>query len=204
MGNVFKVLYVTSNKASLPLADWISKTPDVKVEVFQDKLTLNIIKKFSPDILISYNYIHIIKANVLEYMEGKSINMHISMLPWNKGTYPNFWSFVENTPKGVTIHQIVPGLDAGAIIYQKECFFDTKIETFASTYQKLQDAVQELFKEHWDEIRKFSYSLNPQEGEGSYHVRSQFFDLREQVPFEWSDKISDYLTRYNQYIEGKL
>lgn len=151
----------------------------------------------------SYNYAHIIKQDVLDYMEGKSVNMHISMLPWNKGADSNFWSFVENSPKGVTIHQMVPGLDSGAIMYQRECIFDISKETFSSAYQKLQDAIQELFKEKWDEIRTFGYQLKPQEGKGSYHAHKQFVELKEKIPFEWSDVISDYLKRYEEYNEGK-
>ncbi len=33
------------------------------------------------------------------YMPKKSIiNLHISYLPWNKGAYPNVWSFIDETP----------------------------------------------------------------------------------------------------------
>ncbi len=54
MKDVFKVLYVTNSEASLPLAKWIAETTqNVEVEVVQDKLTLDIIRKISPDILIS-------------------------------------------------------------------------------------------------------------------------------------------------------
>lgn len=44
----------------------------------------------------------------------------MSYLPYNKGTHPNYWSFIENTPKGVMIHEIDKGIDTGNIIVQKK------------------------------------------------------------------------------------
>ena len=37
--------------------------------------------------------------------------MHISYLPFNRGAHPNYWSFKDNSPKGVTIHFIDNGID---------------------------------------------------------------------------------------------
>ena len=39
-------------------------------------------------------------------MKRPIVNLHISYLPFNRGSHPNYWSFVENTPKGVSIHEI--------------------------------------------------------------------------------------------------
>ena len=41
----------------------------------------------------------------------------MSFLPYNRGSHPNFWSFVENTPKGVSIHEVSNGIDDGDIIF---------------------------------------------------------------------------------------
>ena len=54
----------------------------------------------------------------------KIINLHISYLPYNKGAHPNFWSFADNTPSGVTIHEVNENLDSGNIIFQKKIEFD--------------------------------------------------------------------------------
>ena len=50
----------------------------------------------------------------------------MSYLPYNRGAHPNFWSFVNNTVKGVTIHEIDQGIDTGKIILQKSIKFDLK------------------------------------------------------------------------------
>lgn len=95
-------------------------------------------------------------------MQGQIFNLHISLLPYNREASPNFFSFIENTPKGVTIHQIDEGLDTGPILAQKELFFDESKETFASSYEKLILEIQMLFKENWSSISDKNYQLYAQ------------------------------------------
>ena len=40
-----------------------------------------------------------------------------------QGAHPNFWSFYDNTPSGVTIHLIDAGIDTGDVLYQKKLIF---------------------------------------------------------------------------------
>ena len=86
----------------------------------EEKLNMEDITKTGYDFLISFSYRYIIRNNILNYFKDKAINLHISYLPWNKGADPNLWSILENTPQGVTIHQMDYKLDAGKILYQKE------------------------------------------------------------------------------------
>jgi methionyl-tRNA formyltransferase len=72
-----------------------------------------------PDFIISYNYSHILPKNIVNAFSERIFNLHISLLPWNRGYSPNFWSFMENTPKGVSIHQIDESLDTGEILVQQ-------------------------------------------------------------------------------------
>ena len=126
-------------------------------------------RKLKPSLVISYNYNYIIKPDVIALLPDKIINLHISLLPWNRGASPNFWSFIDDTPKGVTIHQIDSGLDTGAIIVQKQMFFDENKETLASSYQKLQDAIQELFKNNFDNIFNRKYTVEFTKEKGTLH-----------------------------------
>jgi methionyl-tRNA formyltransferase len=90
------------------------------------------------DWIISYGYSHIIKQDVIDSAKNSIINLHISYLPYNRGADPNFWSWLENTPKGVTIHQIDKGIDTGDIFIQKEIKFEetANIEVFCSYKNK--------------------------------------------------------------------
>ena len=123
------------------------------------------------DYIISYGYRHILKKDVLDLFPQKAINLHISMLPWNRGADPNLWSFIDNTPKGVTIHYMNEGLDKGDIIAQREVPM-TEDETLKSSYNKLHAAMLRLFEETWPEIVDGTCVGRPQEGKGSYHKSS--------------------------------
>ncbi|MCD8568399.1 MAG: formyl transferase, partial [Geovibrio sp.] len=94
------------------------------MEVLSERIDLPLIEEIKPDLIISYSYRYIIGEDVISAMNGGIINLHISYLPWNKGADPNIWSFLENTPKGVTIHKIDEGLDTGEILVQEELVFN--------------------------------------------------------------------------------
>lgn len=144
--NMKVILFLTNNDNALSLYNWLAERE--KVVLFRELLLEEDINRLNPKLIISYNYKPIIKSAVIDLCDRKEIpilNLHISYLPWNKGLNPNYWSFVENTTKGVTIHRIVRGIDEGAILYRKEVKFDALEETFASTYQKLNEEIVSLF-----------------------------------------------------------
>ena len=66
------------------------------------------------------------------------INIHISMLPWNCGADPNFWSWFYATPKGVSIHCIDSGIDTGGLLTQAEIMFPAG-ETLRTSYDRLME-----------------------------------------------------------------
>jgi methionyl-tRNA formyltransferase len=135
----------------------------------EDYVDIDFIRKHSIDFAVSYRYRHLIGGSVIEYLDGKVINLHISLLPWNRGADPNLWSFLENTPKGVSIHYVDEGLDTGDIIAQKEITFEVSNATLSSTYERLNDEVLELFRQQWPLISKGKSSRCKQPLGGSYH-----------------------------------
>lgn len=81
--------------------------------------------------MISYNYSFLVPENIIFIVTAKIINLHISLLPWKRGSDPNFWSFIENSPKGVTIRKLFAGLEQDSIILQKELFLMKRLKHFA-------------------------------------------------------------------------
>jgi methionyl-tRNA formyltransferase len=101
------------------------------------------------DIYFSFGYKQILPKNILKFAKRPIINLHMSYLPYNRGAHPNFWSFVNKTPSGVSIHEIDGGIDSGPIIYQKKFKFDYKRNknlTFKFTYNSLFKELEKLFK----------------------------------------------------------
>ncbi|WP_265821976.1 formyltransferase family protein [Geovibrio ferrireducens] len=163
-----KVAVLTNNEVSRPLIDWLRETGE-DVEVISEKIDLHMLERIQPDLIVSYSYRYIIGEDVISAMNGGIINLHISYLPWNKGADPNIWSFLENTPKGVTIHKIDEGLDTGEILVQEELVFNEAEETLASSYEKLHEAMLDMFRANWKYLREKRIIPARQKKGGSCH-----------------------------------
>lgn len=192
-----RILFLGGNMAK-NLSDWlVSKGEEVIYK--EEKIDAVYIKKLSPDFIISYNYRHIISKQIIDLAEGKVINLHASYLPWNKGAYPNIWSFLEDTPKGVTFHYIDEGIDTGDIIVQKEVYIDEDKETLKSSYEILHKEIQKLFKENWEKIKTGNIRAKKQTG-GSIHFKREFTAIE---PFirekEWDTPIRELKERYRHW-----
>ncbi|MCU7494835.1 MAG: formyl transferase [Ignavibacteria bacterium] len=186
-----KILFLTNNENSLILADWLRNSAKEEVHVVSDRINKEKIFEKKYDFLISYNYKYIIKKEILDYFPRRAINLHISYLPWNKGSNPNFWSFVENSIKGVTIHLLNEGLDTGDILLQEEVKFNENNETLKSSYEKLQSLIQELFCMYWEDIKNIRIIPMPQKVMGSYHTLKEFEKYKSFLGEDiWSMKIS--------------
>lgn len=142
-----------------------------EVIINSEKITIEYIKENDVDFIISYGYRHIIKSDVINYFEGKIINLHISYLPFNRGADPNLWSIIDETPSGVTIHNIDCGLDTGDILVQKKVQISDS-ETLESSYELLQNEIQNLFISNWENIKFLKIKPFKQFGPGTYHKSS--------------------------------
>ncbi|QPH94518.1 formyltransferase family protein [Campylobacter concisus] len=149
------------------------------------------------DFIVSYRYKFILPEQILRHFEDAAVNLHTSLLPFNRGYDPNFWSFVDGTPNGVSIHYMTAKLDKGNIIVQKKIVFDAKLHTFESSYEVLQENIKQLFKENWDSIKNKTCPKIPQEslwdGKGTYHRST---DKNELLPFlknGWATNVAEFL-----------
>ena len=179
------ILFLTNNiEITKPLLIWLKKR-DV-VLTYDKKINLKILNKINPDLIISYNYRHIIKKDILE--KYKIINLHISYLPYNRGAHPNVWAYIDKTPVGVSIHYINEGIDTGDIIAQKRVVVD-KSETLKTSYKKLHFHIQMLFKSIYYKINKIR--PKKQKLEGTFHLSKEL----EYIVFSkgWNTKIEELI-----------
>ncbi len=123
------------------------------------------------DFVVCFGYRHIIDSDVIKEFGCPIFNLHISYLPFNRGAHPNFWSFYENTPSGVTLHMIDEGVDTGPIIAQKYVNFKIEVNTFQSTYNSLLLECEELFLEHLESLLSGNWVAKPQRSEGTHHYK---------------------------------
>jgi methionyl-tRNA formyltransferase len=139
--------------------------------LWAEELPKELMSMFTIDWIISYGFRHIIKEPWLNAYKGRIINIHISLLPWNRGADPNFWSWFDDTPKGISIHEVAKGLDTGPVYFQGEAYFNANEwnHTLATTYYVLHQQAIESFKQIWPQIKSGLMTPIPQTGKGSYH-----------------------------------
>ena len=161
--------------------------------IFNKKINKNFIINNQINFIISYGYKHIISKEVINYISDSIINLHISYLPFNRGYYPNLWSFLESSPSGVSIHRIDTGIDTGEILLRKKVFIDIQKNTFNSSYNFLRNNIENLFNDNWkmlrvNKIKKINYLDS-----GSYHSKSQGDKILKKLQNGWDTNIFEAL-----------
>ncbi len=144
------------------------KSSEGNVVQTMDRMDEQFLDEHPVDLLVSHGYRHILRPAILDRFPGRAVNLHISYLPWNRGADPNLWSFIDNTPKGVSIHYLDAGIDTGDIIAQRLVEFGAG-ETLGTSYARLQKEIAQLFAENWNRIRSGTCEAVKQAGAGSFH-----------------------------------
>jgi methionyl-tRNA formyltransferase len=191
------ILFLYGNDKALSLAKWL-ETEGNKVAVFSEKISFFTQDISNFDMIVSFTYRYFIPQVYVDAVQGNAVNLHISYLPWNKGADPNIWSWLEFTPKGVSIHYVTNKIDGGDIIVQSQIDMNDN-ETLRTSYDKLMKAVtmlfMEAFKKHmaWNEIRM------AQSGMGSFHYSYELADIRDDINYDMP--VGDFIKEYRYIAE---
>ena len=189
-----KVLYYTNSdiKDEKIIPDIIKKLTKDEILFFDKKKDLNFIKKNKIDFIVSDRSRHKISDDVINFLDKKIINLHPSFLPWNKGYYPNYWSIIDQTPHGVTIHYIDSGIDTGDIIARTEFVYSKNNDTLNTTYKRLRVLMVSLFENCWKDIRNQNVGSKKQEkGIGKNYKQKDFEGKFEKLSNGWNTKIEN-------------
>ncbi len=189
---VKRVLFLGYGRSKTKIIDVVI---DKDCEVYHTEDLIN--ENVDFDLIVSFGYRHILRKNVIEGVGCKILNLHISYLPFNKGAHPNFWSFFEGTPSGVTIHVVNEGVDTGPIVYQRYVNFDNGEITFRQTYDRLMYEVEDLFISKINNILSDDWVARPQRGKGSVHFLK---DLPSDFS-GWDSDIEDELKRLDKIMD---
>lgn len=141
-----------------------------KVTCLTDKdeeITNEFIKRHKVDCIICFGYGKILNESVTNIIP--CFNIHGGYLPYNRGPNPNLWAWIDNTPKGVTIHHIDSGIDTGDIIKQKEITFTEPISLQSSFEQTILECENLLIQE-WPKIRSGNTNRQKQATKGTFHT----------------------------------
>lgn len=173
----------------------------------EDKISTAVLEDIDPHLVVSYGYKTIIPKDVISQIKDKAVNLHISYLPWNRGIYPNLWSILENTPKGVSIHMLDAGIDTGDLLYQKRVSFGNK-ETLSSSYEILQEEIQDLFIENWESIAKINFrNIRKKQNKtiGSFHLRKEGDQVLKDLQIDnWEISVSEVKSKQDVQIINEI
>lgn len=123
--NVFKIL--EENKISPIILD----EPINKIN------SVNKIKSFQPDLLVSILGNQIFKSPILNLAPKGCINLHTALLPKYRGLMPTFWVMRNNEKyTGVSVFFVDEGIDSGPIIVQEKVEIGNRTQQELISYTK--------------------------------------------------------------------
>ena len=118
----------------------------------------------------------IIPREILNITRRGFVNTHPSYLPFNRGKHPSFWSIVEDTKFGVSLHKVLPEVDAGDLIAQHELRSDWE-DTGGTLYNRSLDAMFDLLVDTYPDLRNGRLNSIPQNNEDmSFHLASELLE----------------------------
>ena len=176
----------------------IKKTGD-SYEIYSKKINLSFLKEKEIDFIISYGYQHIVEKEIIQKYKNSIINLHISFLPFNRGSHPNLWSHMEGTPSGISIHQIDEGIDTGGIIFRKKILIDAENHTFRTSYELLKSELEILFERNWGQIRHRDYKVILPIENGTFHLKKEGIELLSLLSEGWDTNIKKAISESNNF-----
>lgn len=107
------------------------------VEPINNINSVNKIKSFQPDLLVSILGNQIFKSPILNLAPKGCINLHTALLPKYRGLMPTFWVMKNNEKKtGVSVFFVDKGIDSGPIIVQTEVEIGDRTQQELITHTK--------------------------------------------------------------------
>jgi len=164
-------LFLGYKKNQTSLIDFLKKKK-FQIKNYQEIPPLEVFKQ--SDFILSFGFRKIISEKIIKELKKPIFNIHLSYLPYNQGAHPNFWSFIDNKPAGVSVHIIDKGIDTGDIILRKKIYFNislNKFSTFAKTYNFLFLEAEELFKKNFIKIYNNKYKKILITSKGTFHYK---------------------------------
>lgn len=119
------------------------------------------LESLNPDVFISIACPQILRKKTLTIPKRGAWNVHSALLPRNRGMLPTFWSLYHGDRPGVTVHRMVPKLDAGGILLQRGIDRTADDVTLHQLLDLTKKTASQLVSEGLEMIRRDDYTLLP-------------------------------------------
>ncbi len=158
-------------------SDLLARCPDLgpdavfRGQAFRTGAGISRLRSLNLDYLISIHFPYLLPPEVIEIPRYGCLNLHPSLLPYNRGWHTASWALLERTPIGATLHFIDEGMDTGDIAHQRSVEIEPG-DTAHTLYQRVVQAEMQVFREAWPQIASGRHERRPQPaGKGSMHKR---------------------------------
>lgn len=177
----YSIKYIKSKLFDSSLKNILKKNkiPEIKIKgSINSKSSVNQIKSFNPDLLVSILGNQIFKSQIINLAPKGCINLHTALLPKYRGLMPTFWVLKNNEEyTGVSVFFVDEGIDSGPIILQE------KVRIGQQTQQELIEKTKfigiKLILEAIDLIAKGDFRLiDNTDSEKSYYSFPTRDDVR--------------------------
>jgi methionyl-tRNA formyltransferase len=123
---------------------------------------------------------NIVTAKIISITDSGLINTHPSLLPYARGKNYNFWTLVERSPFGVSMHYVEEGIDCGDIVAQRKIEYNWE-DTGGTLFKKAKTAMIELFSENFERLRDMDFvPIEQNISEGTFHFGKEM-DVKSQI-----------------------
>ena len=128
---------------------------------------------YDPELGILAWWPRLIKQPLLGLPTLGFLNTHPSFLPYNRGKHYNFWTLVEQSPFGVSLHFVDEGIDTGDTVAQQKIEYDWE-DDGESLYFKAQQSLKQLFIDTYPLVRVGNVVRKAQDlSTGSFHKSNE-------------------------------
>jgi folate-dependent phosphoribosylglycinamide formyltransferase PurN len=151
----------------------------VETESVNTDTYLHYVRELDPDVVVAAGATERFESTLLSIPEKGCINVHDSLLPEYRGVMPSFWVLRHDEEQtGVTVHRMVPELDAGEILVQYEMEIEPN-DSYHSLRLRTARRSGEALVEALDDIAADSCSPEPLDvDEGSYYSFPEREDVK--------------------------
>lgn len=147
------------------------------------KISRDYLRSLDPDVFISVACPQILRNKILQIPQRGAWNVHSALLPRNRGMLPTFWSLVNGDTPGVTLHKMVPELDAGRILLQRSIDCSINDTTLHQLLDRTKHLAADVIAEGLDLLDKNDYTLIPNPSEDA--TMNRFPSKKDIQRFEW-------------------
>jgi methionyl-tRNA formyltransferase len=189
------LVFLGINDVGFRIYEWLCDRDEVDVlALLTESDQLEEIDRLGPDVVLSVGFDHLVPSHILNVPSEGVLNLHSSLLPYNRGKSPNVWPIIDETPVGVTLHYMDEQFDTGDIIAQRTVETDFA-DTAKDIHQRLETAQFELFTDIWPDIVSGNIETTPQNpNAGTYHTKQDFLELCKLDPGE-EVRVEEFLHR---------